>query len=80
MASSQTQIALARYFSADNVARASYTHHALVCGPDGRKLSKSDSADSLAAYAGRGGSRAEVVALAKRVAGAPPAELVEVLR
>lgn len=79
MASSETQMALARCLAADNVADASYTHHALVCGSDGRKLSKSDAADSLADYASRGGSTRTVAALAKRVAGAQPGELVEVL-
>ena len=41
VAASAAHVYLAQLIGADNVAQANYLHHALVKGPDGRKLSKS---------------------------------------
>lgn len=41
LASSAAQVFLAGFLGADNVVHATYLHHPLILGPDGRKLSKS---------------------------------------
>lgn len=70
--STAAQLFLAGLHGDNSFAETSFLHHPLVLGEDGRKLSKSDNALSLAALREGGGSRALVYQAVARQAGLDP--------
>ena len=70
--STAAQLFLAGLHGDNSFAETAFLHHPLVLGEDGRKLSKSDNALSLAALREGGGSRALVYQAVARQAGLDP--------
>jgi glutamyl-tRNA synthetase len=73
LASTAAQLFLAGLHGDNFFAAGVFRHHPLVLGEDGRKLSKSDGALSLAALRERGCSRREVYRTVARQVGIEPA-------
>lgn len=72
--SSLTQLALAPYLQADSFVSAQFVHHGLIVDAADHKLSKSDHAESLRSFASRGGTVAELTALAAELSHLDPAQ------
>lgn len=72
LVSTAAQLFLAGLHGDTRFAETTFVHHPLVAGEDGRKLSKSDDALSLAALRGRGASPAEVYQAVARQMGIDP--------
>ena len=72
LASTAAQLFLAGLHGDNRFAETTFVHHPLVQGEDGRKLSKSDGALSLAALRAGGASLAEVYQAAARQVGVDP--------
>jgi glutamyl-tRNA synthetase len=73
--STGAQLYLAAKLGRDELARTSFIHHPLLFGPDGRKLSKSDDALSLAALRVRGETPRPVYRAVARQLAINPAEI-----
>ncbi|MDG4474962.1 glutamate--tRNA ligase family protein [Thiovibrio frasassiensis] len=76
LASTAAQLFLARLHGDNLFAATRFLHHPLIRGEDGRKLSKSDDALSLAALRETGVSSAQVYRVVARQAGLDPADIV----
>lgn len=73
--SSGAQLYLAAKLGRDEFARVHFIHHPLLFGPDGRKLSKSDDALSLAALRDRGETPLPIYRAVARQLAINPAEI-----